>query len=43
MIFERHHHSWFAFPILKTCGIHDVDWASCLNDKRSTSGYCMYL
>jgi hypothetical protein len=36
MFFKSHGH-------LKVEGYSDADWASCLDDRRSTSGYCVFV
>ena len=34
---------WFKKGSLQLTAFSDVDWAGCVFDRRSTSGYCVYL
>ncbi|XP_028964631.1 uncharacterized mitochondrial protein AtMg00810-like [Malus domestica] len=37
------HDIWFKKGFLHLTAFSDVDWASCVFDRRSTFGYCVYL
>ena len=34
---------WFKKSLLHLIAFSDGDWAGCVFDRRSTSGYCIYL